>query len=290
MIDLCLNLYLDEIIIDYDIFGQPCQISSIDQQIRWQPSEFYVADRVYRQLKEDLAVGKIDPDSLLLCLFPLFIDIPQNFSSDRPRGIEGIALPSTIPRTQHELAQLQERFHFMLNKKQALEIGLCRQRRRIYDDLFDELIRVVTLECAERGLLLARVKNEHVRWINIYEELYTSGMAYALRQYLYKTDLKSYYNQKIEQIECDCKQLRQEIEQESRRSERANRLLLNRDLDEEEGGQSDQQRQAKKHVQILQSANEILRRDLSNTLNNILSSTIFLGEPIEYDRGDEENT
>ena len=99
----------------------------------------------------------------------------------------------------------------MLYNEQALEIGLCPKRRRIYNDLFDELIRLITLQCSERGLLLGRIKNEYVQWMNTYEELYSSGMAYGLRQYLHKIEEKQNYEYMLQELENDCQQLHIEL-------------------------------------------------------------------------------
>lgn len=193
---------------------------------------------------------------------------------------EEIYFPSTIPSTTYDLYQLEDRFNHMLHKEHALEIGLCEKRRRIYNDLFDELIRLVTLQCSERGLLLGRIKNEYLQWINTYEELYSSGMGYGLRQYLHKIEEKQTYEYVIEKLESDCKQLHHQLDQESIRFDRLTRLITNDD----EYEQNPEYRLLKNNANILRSTNEILRRDLQNTLNNILSSTIFLGEPIDYDK------
>ena len=278
-----LCMVIEEITLDYDIFGQPCRISSKNTQALWRPTSFYVCDRIYQQIKDDLLRSRLDHDSLPLCLFPIYIDLPDRKSIAKGKGSEELFLPSTVPSNQNDLILLQERFHMMLYKEEALEIGLCPVRRRLYDDLFDELIRIIILQCSERGLLLARVKNEYVHWMNTYEEIYSSGMAYGLRQYLYKTEEKQNEEQIVRQLETDCEQLREELERESVRFERFSRLIANRQTDDDEE-QTNEQRLMKNNVNILRSANEILRRDLQNTLNQILSSTIFLGDPIDYSR------
>ncbi len=43
---------------------------------------------------------------------------------------------------------------------QARETGICPIREELYAQCFDELIRQVTINCAERGLLLLRVRDE----------------------------------------------------------------------------------------------------------------------------------
>jgi hypothetical protein len=39
-------------------------------------------------------------------------------------------------------------------------IGICPVREELYSQCFDELIRQITINCAERGLLLLRVRDE----------------------------------------------------------------------------------------------------------------------------------
>ena len=45
-------------------------------------------------------------------------------------------------------------------RSQARETGICPVREELYAQCFDELIREVTINCAERGLLLLRVRDE----------------------------------------------------------------------------------------------------------------------------------
>lgn len=48
----------------------------------------------------------------------------------------------------------------------------------------DELIRQVTINCAERGLLLYRVRDEIRETLDAYQRLYTSSCAYGVRKAL----------------------------------------------------------------------------------------------------------
>lgn len=260
--------------------GQQYKLPLQKNKAVWEPTSFYVADSIYKQLESDLYASMIDNDATLLSLFPVYAELSRKKQLVMGQQAEEIFLPSTIPSTKHDLFQLQDRFDTMLYKAEALEIGLCPKRRRIYNDLFDELIRTITLQCAERGLLLARIKNEFLQWMNTYEEVYASGMAYGLRQYLCKTEEKLKYEHVIKELEADCEQLRAELEVESERFEQLSRKLT-RDNEHE---QSAEQRLLKKNVRILRSTNEILQHDLQNALQNILASSIFLGEPINYDK------
>ncbi|CAF0813462.1 unnamed protein product [Adineta ricciae] len=270
----------EDIVLEYDIFGQQCKLPLKNNDTIWQPTSFYVSDSIYQQIKNDLFTSKIDNDSTFLCLFPIYADMNRKKQSAMGQQDEEIFLPSTIPSTQYDLIQLQERFDVMLYKEQALEIGLCPKRRRIYNDLFDELIRTITLQCSERGLLLSRIKNEFLQWMNTYEEVYSSGMAYGLRQCLCKTEEKQNYGYAIKELESDLRQLQDELEVESVRFEKLSQALVN----DNEHERSDEQRLLKKNVNILRSTNEILQHELQNALTNILSSTIFLGEPINYEK------
>lgn len=61
---------------------------------------------------------------------------------------------------------------------QARETGICPVREELYAQCFDELIRQVTINCAERGLLLLRVRDEMRMTIAAYQvggDLHLSG-------------------------------------------------------------------------------------------------------------------
>lgn len=57
--------------------------------------------------------------------------------------------------------------------------------------LEDELIREVTINCAERGLLLLRVRDEIRMTIAAYQTLYESSVAFGMRKALQAEQGKS---------------------------------------------------------------------------------------------------
>ena len=57
--------------------------------------------------------------------------------------------------------------------------------------LLDELIRQVTINCAERGLLLLRVRDEIRMTIAAYQTLYESSVAFGMRKALQAEQGKS---------------------------------------------------------------------------------------------------
>lgn len=58
----------------------------------------------------------------------------------------------------------------------------------------DEIIREVTINCAERGLLLLRVRDEMKMTVTAYQTLYESAIAWGMRKALEseqgKTDME----------------------------------------------------------------------------------------------------
>lgn len=91
---------------------------------------------------------------------------------------------SSTPATRVEVVKLQEQLDTKLQQRQARETGICPVRREMYSQTFDELIRQVTINCAERGLLLLRVRDEIRMTIAAYQTLYESSVAFGMRKAL----------------------------------------------------------------------------------------------------------
>merc|ERR1711990_646418 len=67
---------------------------------------------------------------------------------------------SATPATRLDVERLVKQLDKKLLQRQARETGICPIRRELYKQTFDEIIRQVTINCAERGLLLLRVRDE----------------------------------------------------------------------------------------------------------------------------------
>jgi len=67
---------------------------------------------------------------------------------------------SPTPATRIDVINLQEELDKKLQERQARETGICPVREEAYSQAFDELIRQVTINTAERGFLLVRVRDE----------------------------------------------------------------------------------------------------------------------------------
>merc|ERR1712216_724390 len=79
---------------------------------------------------------------------------------------------------------LQEQLDKRLLERQARETGICPVREDLYSQCFDELIRQVTLDGPERGLLLLRVRDEIRMTIDAYKTLYDSSVTFGVRKQL----------------------------------------------------------------------------------------------------------
>ena len=115
--------------------------------------------------------------------------------------------------TKAEVVTLQEGLDRKLQTQQARETGICPIREQLYNECFDELIRQVTLNCLERGILLMRIKKEIEMTVSSYQTLYESSIAYGIRTLLIAEEDKKDLENKIEETENECEALERKIEE-----------------------------------------------------------------------------
>ncbi|KAK4473361.1 hypothetical protein MN116_004520 [Schistosoma mekongi] len=113
---------------------------------------------------------------------------PREWSENGQLWIQHV---SSTPATRLDVVNLQEELDKRLQQRQARETGICPVRRELYNQVFDELIRQVTINCAERGLLLLRVRDEIRMTITAYQTLYESSVAFGMRKALLSEQGKS---------------------------------------------------------------------------------------------------
>ena len=104
---------------------------------------------------------------------------PREWTEDGQLWIQYV---SSTPATRLDVVNLQEKLDHALQMRQARETGVCPVREELYAQCFDELIRQITINCAERGLLLLRVRDEARMTIAAYCTLYESSIAYGIRK------------------------------------------------------------------------------------------------------------
>jgi dynein light intermediate chain len=119
---------------------------------------------------------------------------------------------SSTPATRLDVINLQEQLDHQLQARQARETGICPVREELYSQCFDELIRQITINCAERGLLLLRVRDEARMTISAYETLYESSIAYGVRKALVAEQKKIDLDTKIKELQASKRDLLQQVE------------------------------------------------------------------------------
>eukprot|EP00904_Undaria_pinnatifida_P001270 jgi/Undpi1/11143/HiC_scaffold_30.g13441.m1 len=79
---------------------------------------------------------------------------------------------SSTERTRAELEMLHNKVDAKLSTFQARPGAVCAVREQVFSELFDEVIREITLESPERGLLLLRLRDETRMNLDTYSEIY----------------------------------------------------------------------------------------------------------------------
>ncbi|KAG0504292.1 hypothetical protein KC19_N045900 [Ceratodon purpureus] len=118
---------------------------------------------------------------------------------------------SSSPATRLDVIQLQEKLDQQLEHRQAREVGICPIREELYAQCFDELIRQICINCAERGLLLLRVRDELRMTIAAYQTLYESSVAFGLRKALQTEYGKSQMLARAAQLEQEMRELDRQV-------------------------------------------------------------------------------
>ncbi|GAQ87532.1 dynein light chain [Klebsormidium nitens] len=165
---------------------------------------------------------------------------------------------SSTPATRLDVINLQERLDQQLQQRQARETGICPVREELYAQCFDELIRQVTVNCAERGLLLLRVRDEMRMTIAAYQTLYESSVAFGMRKALQTEAGKADMEVRIQQLEGEHKELERQLQEWKNKAEAIEkRESERRALDEKKHAEE---------VAYLQRSNKQLKQQLETFL------------------------
>jgi len=136
---------------------------------------------------------KIDMRSKLNTILP-----PKLFESKGRYYIQNIS--TERPGPSH-ITFLQSSIDTMLLKRQARESGICPIREELHTQCFDEIIRHVSLELPERGLLLRRVRDELNMTIDAYKQLYEGAVSYGVKKQIQATKGMDELQVRIEKLE-----------------------------------------------------------------------------------------
>ena len=180
---------------------------------------------------------------------------PREWTEDGQLWVQYV---SSTPATRLDVINLQERLDQQLQQRQARETGICPVREELYAQCFDELIRQVTISCAERGLLLLRVRDEMRMTIAAYQTLYESSIAFGMRKALQTEQGKADMESRIQQLESEVKDLERQVSEWKTKCEFVEKRESERRSQEE-----------KKHaeeIQYLTKHNKQLKQQLESFL------------------------
>ena len=118
---------------------------------------------------------------------------------------------SSTPATRLDVINMQEQLDRKLQQRHARETGICPIREELYAQCFDEVIRQVTINCAERGLLLLRVRDEIRMTIAAYQTLYESSIAFGMRKALVAEHKKAEMLHKLKQLQAEKDDLKRQV-------------------------------------------------------------------------------
>ncbi|CEM08837.1 unnamed protein product [Vitrella brassicaformis CCMP3155] len=147
--------------------------------------------------------SKPSPEDLLHAILP-----PREWLETNRHYIQYV---SSTPATRLDVIQLQEALDQRLMERQARESGICPVREELYAQTFDELIRQVTINGPERGLLLLRVRDDIRMTIAAYQTLYGSSVTFGTRKQLQSEQGKSETEQMIDELEAQRQQLEAKV-------------------------------------------------------------------------------
>jgi dynein light intermediate chain len=137
---------------------------------------------------------------------------------------------SKEPASRLDVIALQEQLDNKLNERKARETGICPVREELYSQTMDELIRQVTIDGPERGLLLMRVRDEIRMTIDAYKTLFANSVNFGIKKQLraeqgipeLETSVNDLEGQKA-QLELEVYELRSKLDMiEKRENERRN--------------------------------------------------------------------
>jgi dynein light intermediate chain len=124
--------------------------------------------------------------------------LPREWEENGKKFIQYV---SPEPATREKARDLFKALDEKIKERQAREKGICPVREELYSQCFDEIIRQVTIECPERGLLLLRVRDEIKMTIASYQTLYESAILFGIRKQLQAESGKEELKKKLEELE-----------------------------------------------------------------------------------------
>ncbi|KAM6936282.1 axonemal dynein light intermediate polypeptide 1 [Lycodopsis pacificus] len=165
---------------------------------------------------------------------------------------------SCAPCTRPDVIRLEEQLDIKLQKWLARETGICPVRRKLYSQCFDELIRQVTINDAERGLLLLRVRDEIQLTIVAYQTLYESSMASGIRKALQAKQGKA----DMEKTICDLEEEKEDLKKQLNKQ----RAIYETTEKTENETQQLEEKKLSEEIEFLKTTNKQLTNQLKENI------------------------
>lgn len=166
---------------------------------------------------------------------------------------------SSTPATRLDVISLQEQLDQKLQQRQARETGICPIREELYAQCFDELIRQITINCGERGLLLLRVRDDIRMTIAAYQTLYESSIAFGMRKALMAEQRKRNMEARIRELEQQCDECEKQVHSLQDKIKSTEKY--------EETKRAEEQDKHKEQMEHYKRSNEELKRNLESLLS-----------------------
>ncbi|KAK7603698.1 hypothetical protein V9T40_003697 [Parthenolecanium corni] len=166
---------------------------------------------------------------------------------------------SSDPVTRNDIIKLTEQLDIRLQQSQAKMLGICPIRRELFTQCFDELVRQVTLNCIEQGMLLLRVRDEMRMTCRTYQVLYESSIAFGIRKILQTEKNEDEKAEVIAKLQEETKELKEkilELEQRRKQEDRRNTEI-----------RLAEQKKNEEEMQFLKRTNQQLKLQLEGIIN-----------------------
>lgn len=106
---------------------------------------------------------------------------PRTWKKDGKTWIQYV---SSAPATPSDISKLKEKLDKAVKEPDIKIGGICEARHKLHSSAFDEIIRQVTISCAERGLLLLRINEEMKLTLKSFQQIIESCFGFAIRKAL----------------------------------------------------------------------------------------------------------
>jgi len=135
----------------------------------------------------------IPRDEILNGMFPVRV-----FEKDGKKFVQFVSAEDT---KREMLKYLEKELENKMKERQARVSGLDPVRLELHFQLFDELMRQVTVNSPERGLLLLKVRDDFKMTIAAYQSLYESSVLFGINKQIQAEEGKADLEKRIQELE-----------------------------------------------------------------------------------------